>query len=90
MEVSDDKLIAAIEQAQQLLMKQFELPPEKLAALTNEQRHYVDFMRRARSGKLSAQELEKIVCFHESAHVVADLKHGVGHVVRVSHSKRGQ
>ena len=84
MGVSNEKLATALEQAQQLLLKQLELTREQAAGLTAEQRTFWDFMRRARAGKLSPQEQEKVIAFHESAHVVADLKYGVGHVVHVS------
>jgi hypothetical protein len=71
-------------QAEELMLKQLDLPPEQLAALTHEQRSYLDLMRRARSGKLSSEERKKIHCVHEAGHAVAELKHGVGRMVEVS------
>ena len=83
MGISPAKL-GALAQAQEFLRKQFEVSPEALARMTDDQKQWMTFRQRVAEGKLTAAEREKICAWHESGHAVCETMFGVGRLVQVS------
>lgn len=83
-EVSPEKLSAAMAQAKEFLRKQSEVSPEVLARMTDEQKQWMAFRQRVADENITSQERERICAWHESGHALAELKYGVGRVVQIS------